>query len=114
MQTLEYGDITERGFLSDPEEWSHDVAGALAKAEGVELTDAHWVVLNAIRDFYGANETSPSYHIICQEVISQDVEKVSAPFSYNCVHAMKQLFPSGGLKQAARIAGLPDYFCFGC
>jgi len=109
MYTLESGDRTARGFLSDPRQWSPAVASALAEAEGVELTDTHWVVLKAIRDFYTENQVPASYHVLCEEV-----EEALRPYKYNCVHAMKQLFPRGGIKQASRIAGVPDYFCFGC
>ena len=109
MYAIHKGDITNRGFLSDPGQWSPDVASALAEAEGIRLTDAHWAVLNAIRAFYEENEVPTSYHILCQ-----DVEEDLRPFKYNCVHAMKELFPGGGIKQASRIAGVPDYFCFGC
>ena len=109
MYTLDTEEVTERGFLSDPERWSPDVANALAKAEGIDLTDTHWVVLKAIRTFYEENEVPTSYHVLCQEV-----DEALRPLKYSCVHAMKQLFPEGGLKQASRIAGVPDYFCFGC
>ena len=109
MYELIKGDITERGFLLDPEAWSPDVASALAEAEGIGLTDTHWVVLNAIRVFYEENDVPVSYHVLCQEV-----DEVLRPLKYNCVHAMKLLFPQGGIKQASRIAGVPDYFCFGC
>ena len=109
MYILHTGEVNERGFLSDPERWGPGVANALAKAEGIDLTDTHWVVLKAIRTFYEENEAPTSYHVLCQEV-DEDLR----PLKYSCVHAMKQLFPEGGIKQASRIAGLPDYFCFGC
>jgi len=109
MYTLRKEEVNERGFLSNPEEWTPTVASALAEAEGVVLTDTHWVVLNAIRAFYAENEAPVSYHVLCQEI-----DEVLRPLKYNCVHAMKQLFPRGGIKQASRIAGVPDYFCFGC
>ena len=65
MYTLDTEEVTERGFLSDPERWSPDVANALAKAEGIDLTDTHWVVLNAIRTFYVENDAPVSYHVLC-------------------------------------------------
>lgn len=99
----------ERGFLSDPKQWSPVVADALAQAEGVKLTGTHWRVLNAIRDFFEENGIPPTYHVLRHEV-----EEAVDPFKYNCVLSIEYLFPHGGIKQACRIAGLPNYYCFGC
>ena len=42
------------GFMTDPNEWSEDIAVVLAKEEGIdELTDRHWVVINFVRDEFG-------------------------------------------------------------
>ena len=109
MYALQKGDINERGFLSDPEQWTPDVAIAMADAEGVDLTETHWVVLNAIRTFYEENEAPASYHVLCQHI-----DDALRPMKYSCIHVIKRLFPRGGLKQASRIAGVPDHFCFGC
>ena len=109
MYTIQREKVSERGFLSVPENWSPEIADALAKGEGVELTDTHWQVIKAIRDFFEENQVPASYH-----VLRQQIEDGEDPFKYNCVLAMKQLFPRGGIRQASRIAGLPDYFCFGC
>ena len=109
MYVLQRGDTNKRGFLSNPEQWDSDVAEALASAEDLDLTDTHWVVLKTIRALYDQSEAPTSYHVLCQELGDTLV-----PFRYGCIHAMKQLFPGGGIKQAARIAGVPDHFCFGC
>jgi tRNA 2-thiouridine synthesizing protein E len=109
MYVLQEGDTNKRGFLSDPEQWDSDVAEALASAEGVDLTVTHWVVLKTIRTLYEQSEAPTSYHVLCQELGDTLV-----PFKYGCMHALKQLFPGGGIKQAARISGVPDHFCFGC
>ncbi|MFZ0791647.1 MAG: TusE/DsrC/DsvC family sulfur relay protein [Chromatiaceae bacterium] len=109
MHTRQAGDTRERGFVSDPRQWVPEVASTLAEADGLALTDAHWVVLNTIRAFYDANDVPPSRHVVCQQI-----EKAGTSFTYNCAYTTKHLFPSGGLKQAARIAGVPAYFCQGC
>ena len=109
MYALRKSEVNERGFLTHPEQWTPEVAVAIAEAEGVVLTDTHWVVLNTIREFYAENEVPVSYHVVCPVI-----DEALRPLRYSCVHAMKQLFPSGGIKQASRIAGVPDYFCFGC
>lgn len=108
MCELQIGGTNKRGFLSNPGSWSPEVAKALARAEGIGLSDAHWSVVQAIRDLYQANEVPASYHVLCPLV-----DDALQPVRCNCVHAMKRLFPDGGIRQASRIAGLPDYFCFG-
>ena len=43
------------GFMTDPNEWTEEIAVELAKDEGIdELTDRHWVVINFVRDEYRA------------------------------------------------------------
>lgn len=108
MSNLQTVGTNKRGFLSNPGSWSPDIAKVLARADGIDLSDAHWSVVQAIRDLYQANEVPASYHVLCPLV-----DDALQPFRSNCVHAMKRLFPDGGIRQASRIAGLPDYFQFG-
>jgi dissimilatory sulfite reductase related protein len=107
MCDLQAGGTNKRGFLSNPGAWSPEVAKALAGADGIALSDAHWSVIQAIRDLYQASEVPTSYHVLCPLV-----DDALQPLRCNCVHAMKRLFPDGGIRQASRIAGLPDYFRF--
>jgi tRNA 2-thiouridine synthesizing protein E len=109
MYAIREGDITKSGFLCDPGLWNPEVAEALAEAEGIELTDVHWLMLNAIRSIYATYEVPPTYHVVRQEI-----EGTLLPFENHYSHVIRHLFPKGGIKQASRIAGLPDYFCFGC
>ena len=110
MYAIQQEHLTERGFLCDPGDWTSEVADTLARAEGIEeLTQIHWQVLRAIRGFFDENGIPPSYHILHRQLRETD-----DLFKFNCVFALEHLFPRGGIKQAARIAGLPDYFCFGC
>ncbi len=108
MQTMQREKVDERGYLRVPERWSLEIAQTLAEAEGIELTAIHWRVIRTIRDFFGETDVAPSHH-----VLRERLEDINKPFKYNCVLAMKQLFPRGGIEQACRIAGLPDYY-HGC
>jgi tRNA 2-thiouridine synthesizing protein E len=109
MEAMQERETNARGFLTDPGQWNPQVADALARGEGLDLTEAHWRMLKAIRNYFDENEVPPTYHVLRHEV-----EEVGEPFADNCVITMEHLFPRGGIKQACRIAGLPDYFCFGC
>ena len=43
---------TDQGFLLDMKLWDRQVAEYLAGIEGIELTSAHWEILDFIRHFY--------------------------------------------------------------
>ena len=51
---------TDTGFLTNIEDWTEDVASAIAQQEGIELTQKHWDVIN-----YCLLYTSPSPRDSC-------------------------------------------------
>ena len=56
MNTLTVGsrtlELDKDGYLVDLNQWSTDVANALAAAERLELTADHWEILELLRGFY--------------------------------------------------------------
>ena len=45
-----------QGYLENHEDWSEDMARAMAEAESIgELTERHWDVINYLRDEYNNN-----------------------------------------------------------
>jgi tRNA 2-thiouridine synthesizing protein E len=88
-------DINEEGFLTDPQQWTEDVAVELAKKEGIdELTDQHWTVIRFMRDQYFEKGTGPTVRVLGKT-------------SGVSVKELYQLFPKGPAKIAARVAGIP-------
>ena len=88
-------DVDEDGFLENPEVWSQDVALDFATTEGVsELTEAHWKVINYLRNYYLQFGIAPMIRKLCKET----------GFKLNEIYA---LFPSGPAKGACKLAGLP-------
>lgn len=89
-------ELNQEGFLEHPEEWSDEVAAALASAaEGIEqLTEEHWAVINFIRQFYLDNNLAPMVRKVCQ----------TTGFPLKRIY---ELFPSGPAKGACKVAGLP-------
>ena len=84
----------DEGFMTNPDEWSKEVAQTLAKEEDIpELTDQHWKVLEFIRDDYKERGQVPAIRRITK---TADVP----------TKELYQLFPNGPAKKAARIAGL--------
>lgn len=83
------------GNLSNQDDWSEDVAKALAQEEGInELSNRHWVVLNYMRNEFLTKGDAPSIRKLTKE---SGVDTKS----------LYSLFPGGPAKKAARIAGLP-------
>ncbi len=84
------------GFLWTADDWSEDVAAALAAEAGLnELDDTHWRVLRFLRRFYCDNGRAPLNR---QLAAGTDMPLL----------ALESLFP-GGIKQGARrLAGLPN------
>jgi tRNA 2-thiouridine synthesizing protein E len=99
-QTLE---ADANGFLLNTEEWSEDVAQAIAAKEGIELTEKHWDMINYLRDEYLNNGSKqPNMRTIVKAMQEKwDDKSVDAKSLY-------QLFPLNPDKQASKIGGLPD------
>ena len=90
------------GFLANVSDWSEGLAEAMAKAEGIELTEKHWDVINYLRDEYlnnGGNQ--PNTRTIIKAMSQKWGEKIKQKDLYD-------LFPLDPSKQAARIGGLPE------
>jgi len=89
------------GFLAHWEDWSPEVAEAMARRDACELTPNHWEVIRFLRDYYAAHETAPRIRILVK-AIGETLGKDKAHTKY-----LYQLFPDGPAKQACRYAGLP-------
>lgn len=102
-------EINKQGHLSLFEDWDPGIAEALAEEEGLTLTECHWAVINFLRDYYGTHEIPPSPRVVIKEVGAH----VSPHIPCTRKH-LEGLFPSGGCKQACRLAGLPRSYCHSC
>ncbi len=89
-------DLSEEGFLTDPQKWTREAAEALAKSEEglAALTAEHWAVVDIIRDHYLKTNLAPMVRLICK----------GTGFPLRHIY---ELFPSGPAKGACKIAGLP-------
>lgn len=86
--------FTADGNLVDATAWTRGLATALADAERVALTDAHWAVLDAARADFATTGSSPNIRRLTQ------VAGVSTKDLY-------VLFPRAPGRTIAKIAGLP-------
>ncbi|WP_237056665.1 TusE/DsrC/DsvC family sulfur relay protein [Microbulbifer sediminum] len=103
MITIEGRDIPldKEGFLRNLDDWSPEVAEALARAEGIELTEAHWEIIHLLQDFYREFELSPAMRPLVKYVAQHlGAEKGRSIY-------LMRLFPDSPAKLGSKIAGLP-------
>jgi dissimilatory sulfite reductase related protein len=85
--------VNDEGFMTDPSEWTKEIAVEIAAEEGIpELTDAHWQVIEWSRR-EAKNGKSPT------------LRQITTGTGVNTKQIFA-LFPKGPAKKAARIAGL--------
>lgn len=82
------------GHLVDATRWTRALGEALAKLQGVTLTDAHWAVLEAARADFAGTKASPNIRRLTQ------IAGVTTKDLYG-------LFPKAPGRTIAKIAGLP-------
>lgn len=85
--------VNEEGFLTDPSQWTREIGEAIAKEEGITLTDRHWAVIKYVQDEY-------------KKGVSLSIRKVRNSGVIDLKELYK-LFPQGPLKTAAKIGGVP-------
>lgn len=91
----------EEGFLVNLSDWNTDVANELAKNENIDMSDAHWEVVNFLREYYDEYQIAPAVR-----VLTKAIGKKLGPDKGNSKY-LYDLFPYGPGKQACKIAGLP-------
>ncbi|MGD9954415.1 MAG: TusE/DsrC/DsvC family sulfur relay protein [Burkholderiales bacterium] len=90
----------EEGYLVDPADWNDSVAEALARKEGIALTDAHWTVLRFMREYYDEHHIAPdARHVMKHLAEYRGPEHADR-------NDLFRLFPYGYVKQACKIAGM--------
>ncbi len=86
--------VNDEGFMTNPAEWTKEIAVELAKEEGIaELTPAHWAVIDFCRATAAGNGKAPTLRTITNgaNVTTKD---------------LFALFPKGPAKKVAKISGL--------
>ncbi len=94
-------EVDEDGYLTKLDDWSKELAQFMAEKDGITLSDAHWEIINFLRDYYQKYQIAPMIKILVKEVA-----KVMGPDKGNTKY-LYELFPDGPAKQACRYAGLP-------
>ena len=86
--------VNEEGFMTNPSEWSKEIALEIAKEEGIpELTPTHWMIIDYCRQTAALSGSAPTLRNITN----------GAGVSTKDLFA---LFPKGPAKKVAKISGL--------
>jgi tRNA 2-thiouridine synthesizing protein E len=91
----------EEGYLVNRDDWSEEVAHALAEAEGLDMSENHWEVVNFLREYYDEYQIAPAVRVLTK-AIGKKLGKDKGNSKY-----LYELFPYGPAKQACKVAGLP-------
>ena len=95
--------LSEAGWLENLDEWTPEVAEAIAsQVEKIpELTDEHWDIINLAREYFKENGVVAEPRLfskLMKEKYGKD--RSSQKYIYS-------LFPTGLIKCANKVAGLP-------
>lgn len=94
-------EIDKDGYVVNMDDWTKELAKHMAQTEGINMTTAHWDVVNLLRDYYQKYQIAPMIKILLKEI-----GKVMGPEKGNTRYLF-ELYPAGPAKQACKIAGLP-------
>ncbi len=86
------------GYLIEPREWNEDVAVALGKELGIELSDDHWDVIRFMREFYDDHQVAADARFVFWHL---DKRYPGAGRK-----RLFELFPYGYVGQACKVAGM--------
>lgn len=86
-------DVNDEGYLTDPEQWTPELARDIANEHGITLTDQHFEVLHYLRDRYAEGTPLTIRRLGKSGLVT--------------IKEFYDLFPGGPLKVSSKIAGIP-------
>lgn len=86
-------EVNEEGYMTDSSQWNREIAVALAKEDGIDLSDKHFEVLEFLRSATEKGET-----LTIRKVGKSGITDIKGLY---------QLFPGGPLKLSSKFAGIP-------
>ena len=95
-------ELSEAGWLLNLDEWSEELAEEIKKIEKIaELTEEHWNIINMARKFFKETGT------VCEPRKFSKMMKAEYGKDKSDQKYIYSLFPTGLIKCANKIAGLP-------
>jgi tRNA 2-thiouridine synthesizing protein E len=89
------------GHLCRREDWSREVAVAMAAADGLELGAGHWLVMDVLTAYYEAYGVETPMRLLVRKLHERGAPELASS------RALYRLFPEGPARQGSRYAGLP-------
>jgi TusE/DsrC/DsvC family sulfur relay protein len=96
----ETGDPTVAVREAEVASWTRDGAIAASKAEGLDLTDEHFAVLELLQQLYIERGVAPHARYLANILCDRFEQHGGSRYLY-------QLFPGGPVGQGSRLAGVP-------
>lgn len=94
--------LSEAGWLDNLDEWSEELAVEISKNEKIEeLTSEHWDIIKEARDYFSENGA------VCEPRNFSKLMKKKFGKDRSDQKYIYSLFPTGLIKCANKIAGLP-------
>lgn len=95
-------ELSEAGWLLNLDEWSEDLAKVIAVNENIgELTEEHWDIINLAREYFEENGAVAEPRVF-SKLMKNKYGKDRSDQKY-----IYSLFPTGLIKCANKVAGLP-------
>ncbi len=93
--------LDKDGYLRNMNDWNPEVADKLAATVPIVLTEAHWEIIETLREFYRNTGLSPAMRPLVKLIAKElGTEKGRS------IYLMK-LFPGNPALLASKIGGLP-------
>lgn len=89
------------GYLLDRQSWTQALAHKLAAEHQLTLTDAHWEIIELVRQFHADTDVVPAMRPLVTLV-----KRALGPEQGNSLY-LHGLFPDSPAKLVAKLAGLP-------
>lgn len=94
--------LSEAGWLENLDEWSEELAVEISKNEKIDgLTEEHWDIIKEARTYFQDNGT------VCEPRSFSKIMKKKYGKDRSDQKYIYSLFPTGLIKCANKIAGLP-------
>lgn len=93
--------LDKEGYLRNLDDWDEEVAGRLAEDCDILLSDAHWEIIHAVRQFHRQFQLSPPMRPLVK-LVRQELGEEKGRSLY-----LMKLFGGSAAGTVNRIAGLP-------
>jgi tRNA 2-thiouridine synthesizing protein E len=94
-------ELDKEGFLRNLSDWNHGIAKNIAINEHINLSAAHWEIIDLLRTFYKQHQLSPASRALVS-LVKRELGANKGKSAY-----LMKLFRGSPAKTANKIAGLP-------